>query len=66
MQTRLLSDFWPHGAVARLYGVFREQDGFAERANVLVNEKGMVVFSKVYEISQLPDLEEVVQVLKGL
>lgn len=65
-QSRLLSDFWPHGAVARLYGVFRDQDGFAERANVLVNEKGMVVFSKVYEISQLPDLEEVVQVLKGL
>ena len=65
-QTRLLSDFWPHGQVARLYGLFREQDGFAERANVIVDEAGKVVFSKVYEISQLPDLDEVTGVLKGL
>src|SRR5690242_21808544 len=28
----LLSDFWPHGAVAREYGVFREHDGFTDRA----------------------------------
>ena len=66
MQTRLLSDFWPHGQVARLYGIFREQDGFAGRANVLVDETGKVVFSRVYEISQLPDIDEIIQVLKGL
>lgn len=65
-QTRLLSDFWPHGQVARLYGLFREQDGFAERANVIVNEEGRVVFSKVYEISQFPDFGEVIGILKGL
>ena len=62
----LLSDFWPHGQVARLYGIFREQDGFAERANIIVDETGKVVFSKVYEISRLPDLDEIIQVLKGL
>jgi len=65
-QTRLLSDFWPHGQVARLYGLFREQDGFAQRANVIVDEEGKVVFSKVYEISQLPDLDEITGVLKGM
>jgi peroxiredoxin len=65
-QTRLLSDFWPHGRVAKLYGLFREKDGIAERANVIVDEEGTVVFSRVYEISQLPDLDEVMAVLKGL
>ena len=64
--TRLLADFWPHGQVARDYGIFREADGFAERANIIVDETGTVRFVKVYEISQLPDLNEVIGVLKGL
>jgi hypothetical protein len=45
--TRLLSDFWPHGKVAQLYGLFRDANGFAERANVIVDEKQTVVFVKV-------------------
>jgi peroxiredoxin len=65
-ETRLLSDFLPRGQVASLYGVFREKDGFSERANIIVDEHGKVVFSKVYEISQLPDLDEIIGVLKGL
>src|SRR2546426_5949140 len=28
----LLSDFWPHGEVARRYGVFRDKEGFSDRA----------------------------------
>ncbi|NJF24226.1 peroxiredoxin [Thermococcus sp. Bubb.Bath] len=56
---RILSDFWPHGKVAKLYGLFREEGGFSERANVLVDEEGKVVFFKVYPIGELPDLEEV-------
>jgi len=63
---RLLSDFWQHGAVAKLYGLFREKDGFSERANVIVDEKGKIAFVKVYEISQLPDIEEVINVIRGL
>ncbi len=63
---RLLSDFWPHGQVARLYGIFREKEGFAERANIIVDENGKIVFSKVYEISQLPDIDEIIKVLKEL
>jgi len=62
-KTSLLSDFWPHGEVARMYGVFREQDGFSERANVVVDEQGKVVFAKVYPISELPDIEEVLGAL---
>lgn len=63
--TRLLSDFWPHGGVARLYGIFRENDGFSERANIVLDENGKVVFSKVYRVSEVPDIEEVIKVLES-
>ena len=64
--TRLLSDFWPHGEVARAYGVFREADGFSERANIIVDRDGMVVFARVYPTSQLPDFDEVMEFLEGM
>ena len=65
-QVRLLSDFWPHGGVARLYGLFREKDGFSERANVMVDENGQVIFSRVYELGELPDIQEIIELLKAL
>ena len=61
--TRLLADFWPHGAVARSFGVFRDNDGFAERANIIVDADGKVVFAKIYPTSQLPDIEEILRFL---
>lgn len=61
---RILSDFWPHGEVAKLYGIFREKDGFSERANVIVDEEGKIIFFKVYPIRELPDLDEVLNFLK--
>ena len=64
-KTRLLSDFWPHGEVAKLYGIFREKDGFSERANVIVDENLKVIFAKTYPISQLPDIEEIIKFLAG-
>lgn len=63
---RLLSDFWPHGQVAIAYGIFREKNGFSERANIIVDEKGKIAFLKVYEIRQLPDIGEIVGFIKGL
>jgi peroxiredoxin len=62
--TRLLSDFWPHGRVAETYGIFRIKDGFSERANVIVDERQKVVFFKIYELGQLPDIHEVIDALK--
>jgi peroxiredoxin len=61
---RILSDFWPHGDVAKLYGLFREKEGFSERANVLIDENGKIAFFKVYLIREVPDLEEVFEVLR--
>jgi peroxiredoxin len=58
--TRLLSDFWPHGAVAKLYGIFRDSDGFSERANLVIDEDRKVIFAKTYPTSELPDIEEII------
>jgi peroxiredoxin len=65
-QLKILADFWPHGGVAKAYGLFREHGGTSERANVIVNEKGKVAWVKVYEISQLPPIDEVIDELKKL
>jgi len=62
--TRLLSDFWPHGEVAKSYGIFREKDGFSERANILLDEDQKVIFVQVYPTSQLPDIEPIIDLLK--
>jgi peroxiredoxin len=61
--TKLLADFWPHGAVAKSLGILRVE-GFSERTNILVDEAGKVLFVRVYPIKQLPDLGEIFDVLK--
>jgi peroxiredoxin (alkyl hydroperoxide reductase subunit C) len=43
----LLSDFWPHGAVARAYGVFNDARGMAVRGTFLVDTSGIVRFAEV-------------------
>jgi peroxiredoxin (alkyl hydroperoxide reductase subunit C) len=43
----LLSDFWPHGAVAQAYGVFNEKTGFANRGTFLVDKDGTVRFAEM-------------------
>jgi mycoredoxin-dependent peroxiredoxin len=42
----LLSDFWPHGAVARAYDVFHEQGGMAVRGTFLVDIDGVIRFGE--------------------
>lgn len=38
----LLADFWPHGEVARRYGAFLDEKGFATRATIVVDAQGIV------------------------
>lgn len=64
--TRLLSDFWPHGEVAKEYGIFSKSQGFSLRVNIIVNEKGKVIFVKKYPISKLPDIKEIIDFLSEL
>lgn len=51
----LLSDFWPHGEVARAYGVFDEQAGVALRGTFLVDPDGFVRWSLVTGIGERRD-----------
>ena len=46
-QFPLLSDFWPHGEVARAYGVFNEDAGLAVRGTFLIDTAGVVRFAEV-------------------
>ena len=65
-ETRLLSDFWPHGDVATKYGLFLSERGFSGRANVIVDPEQHVAWTKVYDIPELPDIDEVLQALRGI
>lgn len=62
----LLSDFNPLGSVAKLYGLFREKDGFSERANIIIDEGGAIAFVKVYGLPELPDIEEIIQFIEKM
>jgi peroxiredoxin (alkyl hydroperoxide reductase subunit C) len=52
----VLSDFWPHGAVADRYGVLRS-DGVSERALIFIDKKGIIQDIQVSDINKRPDLE---------
>jgi peroxiredoxin (alkyl hydroperoxide reductase subunit C) len=43
----LLSDFWPHGAIAQAYGVFDSERGIANRGTFLIDKQGVVRFSEM-------------------
>lgn len=67
----LLSDFFPHGAVSKAFGVFREnaedQDyGASERALFIIDTEGVVRFIDVHPIERQPDNEELFEVLRKL
>ena len=61
----VLSDFWPHGAVADRYGVLRS-DGVTERALFIIDKKGVIRFILVNDINQRPPLEVLVRELEKL
>ena len=61
----VLSDFYPHGEVAKKYGVLREQ-GFSERALFVIDKKGVVRFSQVHELKLQPDNNIILNEIKKL
>jgi len=61
----LLSDFWPHGEVARQYGVLRPE-GYAERATFVIDKKGVIRHIEVHEIGRVPDRSKLAEILKPL
>ena len=61
----VLSDFWPHGAVAAKFGVLRS-DGVSERALFVIDKKGVIRFIDVHNINKRPPLEDIVRQLEKL
>ena len=63
---QLLSDFWPHGAVAREYGVFVEEKGAAKRGTFIVDKEGVVRWSVTHEIGERRDSDDYEKALAEL
>jgi len=61
----LLSDFWPHGEVARAYGVLRSE-GFSERAIFVIGKDGSVCYVDVHDIAEQPNNDVLFGVLAEL
>jgi peroxiredoxin len=62
----LLSDFEPKGAVAKLYGAYRERDGFAERALFVIDEHGVIRWSYLSPIGVNPGADGILDALDSL
>ena len=62
----LLSDFWPHGGVAKLYGVFDEDKGVATRGTFIIDKAGVIRWKVVNPIPQARDIAEYKKVLADL
>ena len=62
----LLSDFWPHGDVARSYGVFDDGEGFARRGTFLLDKQGRVVWTDVRGIGHGRDFTAYREALAAL
>lgn len=65
-KTKLLADFWEHGGLAKKLGIFKAEKGISERANIIVDENGKVRFIKIYPIKEVPDIDEILRVLKNM
>ena len=61
----LVSDFWPHGEFSQQVDIFNEEHGFSKRANIILDEEGKVIFAKEYEISEIPNVDELLTAIKA-
>jgi peroxiredoxin len=61
----VLSDFWPHGAVAKKFGVLRS-NGVSERALFAIDKKGIIPYIDVHDINKRPPLEDLANALEKL
>ena len=62
----LLSDFWPHGDVARSYGVFDDNLGIATRGTFIIDTDGVVRWKVVNPVPQARDIADYQKALAAL
>jgi glutaredoxin len=61
----LLSDFWPHGEVAKRYGVLRVE-GYTERALFILDREGVIRYIDIHDIDDQPDNEVLFAELRSI
>ena len=61
----VLSDFYPHGQVAKRYGILRS-DGVSERALFVIDKKGIIRYMDVHDINERPSLEILIKEMEKL
>lgn len=62
----LLADYWPHGAVAREYGIFVDEVGAAKRATFIIDKEGVVRWTVIHAIGEPRDAASYEQALAAL
>jgi peroxiredoxin len=62
----LLSDHWPHGAIARAYGVFDEQSGCARRGTFVLDSAGLIRWQQINQINEPRELAAVLAATANL
>lgn len=62
----LLADFWPHGEVAKSYGVFNEEKGLAVRGTFVIDKQGKVTWKVVNPIPEARDIADYQKALAAL
>ena len=62
----LLSDFWPHGRVAREYGVLDEERGHPRRSALVIDRFGVIRWAYHAELGEQRDISKIIEVLEDL
>jgi peroxiredoxin len=62
----LLADFEPKGAVAQLYGAYRNHDGTSERALFVIDKKGIITWSYLSPVAVNPGADGILDALEKL
>lgn len=62
----LLSDYWPHGAIGKAYGVFLDDKGFDARSVFLLDAAGVIRHSHVYPPGTIPESADLLERLQKI
>jgi peroxiredoxin len=62
----LLADFEPKGAVAQLYGAYRNHDGTSERALFVIDKNGIITWSYLSPVAVNPGADGILDALEKL
>jgi len=60
----VLGDFYPHGQVAELYGIFNQERGTSLRAIFIIDMEGIVRFKQIYPPGELPEPSDILKAME--